>query len=61
MVEKLCVSTAGGMGFIPGWGTKILRAVQCGQKIGKKKKRIITFETVLLAFGGVIEKAKCLD
>ena len=25
-------STAGGPGLIPGWGTKILQAVQCGQK-----------------------------
>ena len=30
-------STAGNTDLIPGWGTKILRAVQCGQKIGKKK------------------------
>ena len=26
-------STAGGMGSIPGWGTEILHAVSCGQKI----------------------------
>ena len=39
MVENLCVSTAGGMGFIPGWGTKILRALCCSQK-GKKKRKI---------------------
>ena len=29
---SLCASTAGGMGSIPGGGTKILKAVQCGQK-----------------------------
>ena len=35
MVEQLlglCASTAGGTGLIPGQGTKILRAAQCGQK-----------------------------
>ena len=31
-----CTSTAGGMGLIPGWGTKILHATWCDQKIGKK-------------------------
>ena len=37
---KTCASTAGGMGLIPGQGTKILHAAQCGQreKSGKKKK-----------------------
>ena len=29
---RLCPSTAGGKGLIPGWGTKILLATQCGQK-----------------------------
>ena len=29
---RLCPSNAGGMGSIPGWGTKIQHAVQCGQK-----------------------------
>ena len=33
---KLCTSTAGGMGSIPGQGTKIPHTVRCGQK---KKKR----------------------
>ena len=32
-------STAGGMGSIPGWGTKIPQAVWLGQKKKKKKKR----------------------
>ena len=31
--------TAGGAGSIPGWGTKILHATQCGQKKKKKRKR----------------------
>ena len=35
---RLCASTARGMGSIPGWGTKILHALQCGQK--KKKKML---------------------
>ena len=29
---RLRTSTAGGMGSIPGWGTKILHAAPCGQK-----------------------------
>ena len=33
------LSTAGGAGSIPGWGTKILHAVRCGQK--KKTKRCV--------------------
>ena len=33
---RLHASTTGGMGLIPGQGTKILHATQCGQK--KKKK-----------------------
>ena len=38
---KTCASTAGGMGLIPGQGTKTLHAAQCGQreKSGEKKKR----------------------
>ena len=28
----LLASTAGGMGSIPGWGTKVLHAAQCSQK-----------------------------
>ena len=31
-------SNAGGMGLIPGWGTKIPHATRCGQKFFKKKK-----------------------
>ena len=34
----LRVSTAGGLGSIPGWGTKILQATQCGQK-----KRVVLY------------------
>ena len=29
---RLCTSTAGGMGLIPGRGTRILHATHCGQK-----------------------------
>ena len=28
---RYCASTAGGMGLIPGWGTKILQAAWCSQ------------------------------
>ena len=34
---RLCASTAGAGGSIPGWGTMITHAAQCSQK--KKKKR----------------------
>ena len=34
-----CVSTAGDMGSIPGWGTKILHAVWSGQKKKTRKKK----------------------
>ena len=37
---RLCASTAGGMGSIPGWGTKIPHAAQYGQKEKRKKKRL---------------------
>ena len=29
---RLCTSTAGGTGSIPGWGSRILNAVWCDQK-----------------------------
>ena len=36
---RLCCSTAEGVNSIPGWGTKILHAEQCGPlKRGKKVK-----------------------
>ena len=37
---RLHASTAGGTGSIPGWGTKIPHAAQCGkrEREGKKKK-----------------------
>ena len=38
---RLCASTAGDMGSIPGWGTEIPCAAQCSQK---KKKVYPTFE-----------------
>ena len=45
-----CASTAGGVGSNPGWGTKILHAVCCGQK----KKRNVKSE-VLLGFSNGIQ------
>ena len=39
-VVKTLPSNAGGVGSIPGWGTKIPHAVGCSQKLKKKKKRI---------------------
>ena len=36
----LCVSTAGGTGSIPGWGTQILQASWCGQKQKTTKKNV---------------------
>ena len=32
---RLCASTAGGAGLIPGWGTKIPHAARCCKKINK--------------------------
>ena len=32
---------AGAMDSIPGWGTKILHASQCGQKLKKKKRALL--------------------
>ena len=29
---RICASTAGGTGSVPGWGTKIPHAARCGQK-----------------------------
>ena len=40
----LHISTTGGKGSIPAWGTKITQAVQPGQKI-KKQHKIKTNET----------------
>ena len=42
---KVCTANAEGMGLIPGWGTKILYATQCGQKI-KKNTLLFLQETV---------------
>ena len=41
---RLCASTAGSTGSIPGWGTKIPHDVQQGQK---KKKRNLFLELFL--------------
>ena len=35
----LCTFFTEGLGSVSGWGTKILQAVQCGQKSKKKKKK----------------------
>ena len=37
-VVKTQPSNAGGMGWIPGQGTEVPRAAECGQKLRKKKK-----------------------
>ena len=37
----LNASTSEGLGSIPGWGTKIPQAVQCGQKIKKYVNGIV--------------------
>ena len=39
-VVKLCTSNAGEKSLIPGGGTRMLHAAQCGQK--KKKKEYLT-------------------
>ena len=36
---RLHVSTAAGVGLIPGWGTKILQAMWCSWKVKEKKKK----------------------
>ena len=36
-----------GLGSIPGWGTKILQATQCGQKKKDKELLLQTFKTSL--------------
>ena len=46
---KTCASIAGGMGLIPGQGTKILHDAQCSQreKSGKKKKKMTKKKTFI--------------
>ena len=36
---RLCASTAGSTGLIPGWGTKIPHAARCGQKKRKQETK----------------------
>ena len=43
----LCTSTGVGTGSIPGWGTNVLQATQCGKK--KKKKVMFTLYYNLLS------------
>ena len=45
---RLCPSTAGGMGLVPGRGTKILHATWCSQKKKKKKKIIFSMNTLCI-------------
>ena len=40
---RLCASTAGGVGSIPGWGTKIPHAVCHGQTMKINKVRIVKY------------------
>ena len=40
---RLCASTAGGAGLIPGQGSRIPYAVQCGPKINKSKENLTSF------------------
>ena len=37
---RLCASNAGGMGSIPGWGTKVPHAVQPAKKLNKTEQNI---------------------
>ena len=49
----LCAFITEGLGSVPGWGTKILQAVQCGQK--KKVKRGLRSKTREEEKGRIIE------
>ena len=42
----LCALTAKGPGLVPGWGTRIPRAAQCGQKKNKKSSCIAMLRTI---------------
>ena len=53
---KLHTSTARSMGLIPGWGTKILHAMQRGKK--KKKKCTMILKDVVSMY--VAKNLKCL-
>ena len=44
---KTCASTAGGMGLIPGQGTKILHAAQYSQREKRGKKKKVTKKKLL--------------
>ena len=47
---RLCVSNARGVGLIPGQGTKIPHAIQCGQKKKKKKYKALRGNNSILDF-----------
>ena len=40
---KLQASSAGGVGSIPGWGSKIPHAARCGQKKKNKTRELLCF------------------
>ena len=42
---------AGGLGSIPGWGTKIPHAVQCGQINYEKKENVVKKKTLFFSRG----------
>ena len=52
-------SNAGGVGSVPGWGTKIPHTVGCGQKLKKKKKircySVLSFSSALLLVYGRLD------
>ena len=41
---RLCAFTPEDLGSIPGVGTKMLQAVQCGQKGKKRKEKTVLFD-----------------
>ena len=40
---RLCPFNTGSVGSIPGWGTKIPHAMQCGQEINNKQVNLKNF------------------
>ena len=47
---RLCASYAGGLGSVPGQGTKISHAVWYRQKINKKPKNPVNLKLVVYVF-----------
>ena len=52
--KRFCTPNAGGTGFIPGQGTKILHATQHSQKKKKSSNKLINYQNLSLL------KDKCL-